>query len=321
MSSPRVPLIFGTMTIGEPGKNGVRNESSEAQEILDVFFDARFTALDTARMYGEGTTEKVLSELNLRNATIDTKVVPRQPGDHSPEKLRATFKLSLATLKREKVRIFYLHAPDRATPFQDTLREVNRLYGEGLFEIFGISNYMAWEVAEIVGIAKRYNWVQPRIYQAMYNGITRLIEPELVPCLRKFGINLVVYNPLAGGLFAGKIVSVTDLGEKGGRFDLSKPQGVTYRKRFIKESYLQSVEILKEVVAKHDLRLTEVALRWLQHHSVLTPEDGVILGASSAVQLKQNIEDSLKGPLPQEILDAMDKAWSEIGLDCPPYWR
>jgi aflatoxin B1 aldehyde reductase len=50
----------------------------------------------------------------------------------------------------------------------------------------------------MVDIAKRYNWVQPRIYQAMYNAITRPIEPELVPCLRKFGINLVVYNPLAG---------------------------------------------------------------------------------------------------------------------------
>ena len=60
MPSPRVPLIFGTMTVGEPGKNGVRNQNiGEAQEVIDTFLDAGHTALDTARMYGEGTTERV----------------------------------------------------------------------------------------------------------------------------------------------------------------------------------------------------------------------------------------------------------------------
>jgi len=155
----------------------------------------------------------------------------------------------------------------------------------------------------------------------MYNGITRAIEPELVPCLRKHGINLVIYNPLAGGFFAGKIANPTDAGDKGGRFDDSKPIGVMYRKRYLKDAYFRSLEVLKGVVAKHNLRLTEVALRWVQHHGVLTPEDSVILGAGSVAQLKENIEDSLKGPLPQEVVDAMDKAWSEVGSDCPPYWR
>jgi aflatoxin B1 aldehyde reductase len=56
------------------------------------------------------------------------------------------------------------------------------------------------QVAEIVGIAKANDYVPPKIYQAMYNGLTRRIEPELVPCLRKFGIRLVIYNPLAGAL-------------------------------------------------------------------------------------------------------------------------
>jgi aflatoxin B1 aldehyde reductase len=65
-------------------------------------------------------------------------------------------------------------------------------------EIFGLSNFPAWEVAEIVGICKANKYVLPKIYQAMYNGITRGIELELVPCLRKYQIRLVVYNTLAG---------------------------------------------------------------------------------------------------------------------------
>ena len=72
---------------------------------------------------------------------------------------------------------------------------------------------------------------------------------------------------------------------------------------------------------KHNLRLTEIALRWVQHHSILTPEDGVILGASSSVQLDQNCADSEKGPLPDEVLAALDEAARIVGNDVPPYWR
>jgi len=320
--SARVPLIFGTMTIGAEGKNGARNSAiDEAQTIIDTFLDAKYTELDTARMYAEGTTEEYLSKLNLRNATIDTKVYPVKAGDHSAENLRKTFKISLATLGRDKVRVLYLHAPDRATPFEDTLSEVNNLYTEGLFEIFGLSNFAAWEVAEVVGIAKANKWVLPGIYQAMYNGITRAIEPELVPCLRKNKIRLVIYNPLAGGFFAGKISSIADSGPQGGRFDPSSKNGKMYRARYIKDTYINSLEGLKAIAAKNDLRLTEIALRWVQHHSLLGTEDGVILGASSAKQLQQNIEDSEKGPLSQEVLDAMDKAWDDVRSSCPPYWR
>ncbi|CAE6517674.1 unnamed protein product [Rhizoctonia solani] len=274
----RIPLIFGTMTIGEPGKNGVRNsELNECQSILDTFFSHGYTEIDTARMYAEGTTEAHLSHLNLGDATIDTKVYPVEPGWHSPERLRAKFTESLEKLNRKKVRVFYLHAPDRSVPFEETLGEVDKMYKEGLFEIFGLSNFASWEVAEVVGICKAKGYVQPRIYQAMYNAITRAIEPELVPCLRKFGIRLVVYNPLAGGFFAGKLSGMEDVPQEG-RFNTDSAMGKMYRARYVKENYFTALESLKAVATAHNLRLTEIALRWCQHHSVLKPEDGVILG-------------------------------------------
>ncbi|KAF8344214.1 Aldo/keto reductase [Cantharellus anzutake] len=309
------------MTIGEEGKNGTRTFTlEEAQTIIDVFLGEGYTELDTARAYGKGTTEEYLSKLNLGNATIDTKVFPFTPGDHKPEKLRETFKASLAALGRSKVRVLYLHAPDHSVPFEETVGEINKLYQEGLFEIFGLSNFAAWEVAEIVGICKANDWVLPGIYQAIYNGITRSIEPELVPCLRKYNIRLVIYNPLAGGFFAGKLTSVTDEGEKGGRFHPVSGLGPRYRARYLKNAYLSALEGLKPVAEKHGLRLTEIALRWVQHHSILKPEDGVILGASSAAQLRQNLEDSAKGPLAQEVVEAVDKAWADVGLACAPYF-
>jgi len=97
--------------------------------------------------------------------------------------------------------------------------------------------------------------------------------------------------------------------------------GKMYRARYVNENYFSALEALKSVAASHNLRLTEVALRWCQHHSVLTPEDGVILGASSAAQLEQNCTDSAKGPLPEEVLKALDEAWDKVGSACPSYWR
>ncbi|CEL51746.1 hypothetical protein RSOLAG1IB_00281 [Rhizoctonia solani AG-1 IB] len=301
----RVPLIFGTMIIGEVGKNGVRNSDlNECQTILDTFFSHGHTEIDTARMYAEGTTEAHLSRLNLGNATVDTKVYPAEPGWHSPERIRAKFAESLEKLGRKKTRS----------------EEVDKMYKEGLFEILGLSNYAAWEVAEIIGICRAKGYVEPKIYQAMYNAITRAIEPELVPCLRKFGIRLVVYNPLAGGFFAGKLSGTEDVPQEG-RFKSGDAMGKMYRARYVRENYFIALESLKAVASAHNLRLTEIALRWCQHHSVLKPEDGVIIGASSAAQLEQNCTDSAKGALPDEVLKALDNACELVGSQCPPYWR
>ena len=120
-----------------------------------------------------------------------------------------------------------------------------------------------------------------------------------------------------GGFFAGKLSSVTDKAELGTRFDDSSDSKIAamYRKRYINNGYIGALDILKaaavrpfcstprqrrtcarraltySIQAKNNLRLTEIALRWVQHHSVLGPGDGIILGASSAAQLEQNIDD------------------------------
>lgn len=192
--------------------------------------------------------------------------------------------------------------------------------------IFGLSNYASWEVAEIVSICRARGYVQPTIYQAMYNAITRGIEPELVPCCRKFGLRLVIYNPLAGGFFAGKIPSADEgAAPKGGRFDPSNIVGQYYRARYLREGYFRALESLKTVADAHGLRLTEIALRWCQHHSALLPSDGIILGASSAEQMQQNCEDSEKGPLPEEVVQVrtrlIESRWSVVLMARPGFGR
>lgn len=311
------------MTFGEEGKVGVRTASlTEAQGILDVFFSHGHRELDTARMYAEGTTEQYLAKLNLNGSSVDTKVYPIRPGDHAPNKLRSTFETSLGHLvpaATQKVRVLYLHAPDRSIPFVETLREADKLYKEGKFEQLGLSNYASWEVAEIVGLCEKEGLVKPTIYQAMYNALTRAVEPELVPCLQKFGLRLVIYNPLAGGLFAGKVSKGEEAPE--GRFGGESIMAKMYRARYLRDGYFAAMEDISAVAKKHGLTTIEIALRWCQHHSALSPTDGVILGASSAAQLEQNCTDSAKGPLPQEVVDVLDTAWLKVAGTGPTYWR
>lgn len=121
---------------------------------------------------------------------------------------------SLKALNSKKIHTWYLHAPDRSTPITDTLREVNNLYQEGLFKTFALSNYMAWEVAQICEICKGNGWVMPLVYKSVYNFIHRSVEPKLFPCRRHYGLGFYGFNPLGGGFFAGQMQKDKAVGKR-----------------------------------------------------------------------------------------------------------
>lgn len=178
-------------------------------------------------------------------------------------------------------------------------------------------------MAEIVLTCKYNGWVRPTVYQAMYNCITRSIEPELVPACRRYGLDIVVYNPIAGGLFSGKIKS-TDMVPAEGRFSDKSHTGKMYRNRYFKESTFKALQTIEAAVDKAGLSMIETALRWTVHHSALKIKDGndgVIIGVSSAAQLEHNLTNLEKGPLPDEVVQAIDEAWHIAKVDTVNYWH
>lgn len=99
-----------------------------------------------------------------------------------------------------------------------------------------------------------------------------------------------------------------------------------YRSRYFQDETFAALQLIEPVVAKHNLTLIEVALRWLANHSILKftdgGNDGIILGVSSLSQLQTNLEALEKGPLPQEVVDALDEAWNTLFKGRSPlYWR
>ncbi|GAA5931445.1 hypothetical protein JCM1841_001670 [Sporobolomyces salmonicolor] len=321
MASSRIAVTFGAMTFGGEGKAMSRVHDLETcGKMLDVFQSHGHTEVDTAVMYGEGTSEEYLGELEWkkRGLVMDTKLYPGpfkgEKISHSRADLRKYLELQLKNLQTDSVDMWYLHAPDRSVPYEETLAGVDELYKEGKFKRFGLSNYAAWEVAEIVGICEKNGWIKPTAYQVVYNALQRCIEPELIPCVRKFGLSLYVFNPLGGGLFTGHFKRDTADIEKGSRFDPSTKQGKAYRARYWNDSYFEALELIKPLADKHGLTMPEIALRWITHHSELDPKanDNILIGASSVAHLESNLVDLEKGPLPEEVVEGLDKGWNIV---------
>ncbi len=302
----------------------------------------RVTEVDTARFYGQGSSEEYLGEIGWhgRGLEVHTKIYPTagknmggdQEWTHRPADLRAALMRSKVALKASSstgkeaepvIDMWYLHGPDRSVPFEETLREVNNLYLEGHFRRFGISNYMAWEVAQICELCRKHGWVQPSVYQGLYNALHRAVEPELFPCLRHYGLAFFAFQPLAGGFLTDRYHRDTLDFEAGSRFDPDRWQGRFTRARYWNEPYFDALDLLRPVAKLHGLTEAECALRWLTHHSLLRREhgDAVIVGASSAQQLEQNLVDCEKGPLPEEVVQALDAGWQQARSVMTKYWH
>ncbi|KAM3076288.1 hypothetical protein ACMFMG_006208 [Clarireedia jacksonii] len=325
-SSPKPRVILGLMTFGPDKDNGARITSlDEYNKFLDHLQASGYNEVDTARTYVGGKQEAFTREAKWkeRGLTLATKVYPREPGTHAAEQITSRFETSLKELGTDCVDIFYLHAADRSVPFTETLAAVDKLHKQGKFVRLGLSNFTAFEVAEVVMHCKYNNWVRPTIYQGMYNAITRPLEAELIPACKRYGLEVVVYNPLAGGLFSGRYKS-KDIPKEGRYSEAAGKLGEMYRSRYFKDSTFEALQIIEPVVQKNGLTMIETALRWCIHHSALNMKDGndgIIMGASSLEQLEQNLKDCEKGPLPEEVLKALDEAWLVCKKDTQNYWH
>ncbi|KAF4457152.1 potassium channel beta subunit [Fusarium albosuccineum] len=327
--NPKHRVILGLMTFGPPGsqEHDARVFDLDTyNKALDVFQGRGYSEVDTARVYVGGQQEGWTKQARWkeRGLTLATKVkYPSNPGDNTAEKVVESVETSLKELGTDCIDLLYLHRPDRAVPFAETLEAINKLHKAGKFVRFGISNFAAHEVAEVVLTCKYNGWVRPTVYQGMYNCVTRSIEAELFVACKRYGLDIVVYNPLAGGLLSGKIKSM-DIKPESGRFSDESKIGSLYRNRYFKEGTFKALSVIEQAVEKHGLTMIETALRWMVHHSKLritNGNDGIIIGISNVQQLENNLDNVEKGPLPDEVVQALDQAWEYSKADTTSYWH
>jgi aflatoxin B1 aldehyde reductase len=183
-----------------------------------------------------------------------------------------------------------------------------------------LSNYTSYEVAEIALTCAHNGWLRPTIYQAHYNCISRSIEDELIPSCRRYGLDVVIYSPIAGGFLSGAIKSKDDNPTEG-RFAPSPFMQFT-RGRYFKDGVIGAAQLIAEESEKFGLNPLEVAMRWVTHHSKLNVHggDGVIIGFSNLGQLKDNLDYLEKPPLPDELVEVLEQAWQLAKPEAANYW-
>ncbi|KAH0421764.1 aldo/keto reductase [Colletotrichum camelliae] len=332
-SRTAIPVVFGAMTIGSPTISGLKVTTVEdVNNILDLFQSRGHNEIDTARLYGGGTTESYLAEAKWeeRGIVMGTKLYPNSKTSGATGPLSYTLRAadvrrglldSLKALNTTKIDLWYLHGPDRETPLEETLCEVNKLHEEGHFNRFGISNFMSWEVAKIWELCDRNGWIKPTAYQGAYNALHRGVELELLPCLRHYNIALYEFQPLAAGFLTSR-QRRNDF-QEGSRFNSKQALSAMYRSRYGSDTAFDALEIIQSAATKHGLSVAECAFRWLSHHSALDKEKGdkIIIGASNLKQLEENLDDLEKGPLPEDVVKAMEEAWLVYKAVVPKYFH
>jgi aflatoxin B1 aldehyde reductase len=271
--------------------------------------------IDSARMYGGGKTEEILGDVmkdDIAHLRVATKANPWY-GDLSRQGVRKQLEDSLKALKVENVDVFYLHGPDAKHDIRETLDEVQKMYKEKKFERFALSNFTAWETTWIHNYMSKNKWITPSVYQGMYNPITRTVETELFPALRRLGMDFYAYNPLAGGMLSGKHVRDNKESRRGGRFRDDTQWGKIYQERFMLDAHFDGMDIIKKACEKEKINPVNAALRWMKHHSKLSNDgDAIIIGASKIQYFTANVNALDEGKLPDSVVNAYDKAWEII---------
>jgi aryl-alcohol dehydrogenase-like predicted oxidoreductase len=312
------PLVLGTMTFG------AQVDPAAAAVMLDRCLDAGITAVDTANVYAGGRSEEILGELlagRRDRVVLASKVgLPTdEAGDDpplSPAAVRRCLDASLRRLRADHLDVYYLHAPDRRTPVADTLAALDDAVRAGKVRRIGVSNYAAWQLADLIATAAAAGLARPVVSQVLHNLLGRRIETEYVECAAAHDVLSVAYNPLAGGLLTGKH-DRTAAPAGPGRFGGSA-LGPQYRDRYWHDATFAAVADLAGIAGGAGLTLVELAYRWLRDH----PATGaVVLGASNPAQLDANLAAAAGPALGADVRAACDEVWARLRGPAPDYNR
>jgi aryl-alcohol dehydrogenase-like predicted oxidoreductase len=281
------PLTLGCMMFGR------RTPLDESIRIIDRAIEAGINVLDTANGYSRGKSEEFTGEALGRNGKrsrifLATKVHfpmsdddPNQQGvsrRHIIEQAEA----SLRRLKTDYVDLYQIHRPHPEVAIDETLRALDDLVRSGKVRYIGTTTFAAWQVVEGLWASKDLSLNRFVSEQPPYNLLDRRIERELIPVAQTYGLALIPWSPLAGGLLTGKY-----------RRDQPAPEGSRYSdpgpvqvRRFTKTSF-DVIEPLSALAVEKGIPLSQLALAWVvQQPGVTSP----IVGPRTLEQL----EDALK---------------------------
>jgi len=292
-SGLRVPVLsFGTGTFGGSGPlfgAWGTSDVDEARRLIDICLEAGVTLFDTADVYSDGASERVLGEAikgRRDDVLISTKTgLPTGdgPGEWGVSRGRLIRSVddALKRLGTDHIDLLQLHAFDASTPAEELLATLDVLVSSGKVRYTGVSNYPGWALMKAQRIAERD--ARPRFvaHQVYYSLIGRAYEADLMPLAADQNIGALVWSPLGWGRLTGKI-----------RRDAPIPAGSRLHDTAVfappveDEHLYRVVDALDAVAAETGKTVPQIALNWLLQRPTVS---SVIIGARNEEQLRQNL--------------------------------
>jgi len=270
---------LGTWAIGGWMWGGTDQE--QAIETIHAALDNGITLIDTAPVYGFGTSERIVGQAIRQHGAREDVVIATKAGlewhdgdihrNASPERIRTEIRASLERLQTDYIDIYQIHWPDPLVPFQETAAVMHELHEEGLIRAIGVSNYSPRQMDAFRQAAPLHTSQPP------YNIFERDAENDVLPYCCEYDLTPLTYGALCRGLLTGKMDMDTTFEGDDLRNTDPKFQPPRYRQ------YLEAVSRLDRLAReRHDRRVLHLAVRWL-----LDRHDGVALwGARKPEQVE-----------------------------------
>jgi aryl-alcohol dehydrogenase-like predicted oxidoreductase len=285
-------LCFGAMTFGGKGfwKNVGQVEQKGANELVKTAIDGGINFFDTADVYSEGWSEKILGKAlgnKRKDIVLATKVRGRTgagPNDIglSRKHIIDSCNASLKRLNTDYIDLYQVHSFDPKTPIEETLRALDDLVREGKVRYIGASNFTGWQLMKALAVSEKQNLERFVTLQALYSLIARDLENELVPLSLDQKLGILPWSPLGGGFLTGKYRRGKPRPEGARRTDPTN-QFLQYDE----EKGFDIVDELEKTAHNHGATITQTALNYLLRKPGIA---SVIIGAKNQEQLTDNLK-------------------------------
>jgi aryl-alcohol dehydrogenase-like predicted oxidoreductase len=284
-SGPEVSLVgLGTNNFGG------RIDLQASRLVIDKAIDLGITLIDTADAYGDrGGSEEILGKVlgsRRKDIVLATKFglpmddAGKLKGASRGYILRAA-EASLRRLKTDWIDLYQLHRPDPNTPIEETLRALDDLVKAGKVRFIGCSNLSAAQLEEAQTVAARHALVSFVSCQDEYNLLDRAFEKDCLATMRRHGLGLLPYFPLASGLLTGKYQSGAPLPAGSRLAGSARPaDGLLNARNW------RVVDGLSEFAVQRGHTLLELAMSWLASWPFIP---SIIAGATKPTQVEQNV--------------------------------
>ncbi|MFI9305144.1 aldo/keto reductase [Streptomyces triculaminicus] len=301
-------LVLGTMNFGP------QTGEADSHAIMDAALDAGLNFFDTANVYGwgddKGRTEEIIGSWLAKGGGRREKVViaTKVFGNMGPDganwpnhdrlsavNIRRAVEGSLRRLGTDHIDLYQFHHVDRATPWDEIWQAIDVLVQQGKIVYAGSSNHAGWHIAQANESARRRGTLGLVSEQCLYNLAERRAEMEVIPAAEAYGLGVIPWSPLHGGLLGGVLRKEKEGGSARAASGRSADALANTKVR-------EQVQAYEDLLDKHGLAPGEVALAWLLTRPGVT---GPIVGPRTLGQLESALR-ALELRLDEDLLTALD---------------